>query len=588
MAAPQGGLGQASAQTSATAKAPALDVDAKQAELLETKKEPTGLQKVMVDLDAQRNAMNEALLRMRQSLDERKNKLFDPVLMQTAAGFLKPTKTGSFGESLGYAAENAGAAAEKQQIEDAQNQKLEMELMEKQQAFNQQNAMSSYRAGKLGLLPTAGTPAGEPSAGAPSVGAPPAPSAASGALSLRPGQLPSSVAGRASPAGGAIQRPAITDREIEESYLVDPSGKLAKELTEMAKLQREDTIVIDNKPYSKSRQEFGEGNPDTVVERDFGRYIGTKKVPYWFSKQYDEVLAEAKEKNQPELVFDFFKKYDMLEPPRGKDAAGKPFYETPKEKENREAIIQERLKAQVGEEKSQITFLETNARLSRDTMNVAKDIRATAEANPRAFDLLNNPGIADAVKRAAERGITAGSLGNFSIPTRELETYRLDANDRQALQLMAQKLSQLTVQFRKSARAPGEGATTESEGRLYAELGALPSDTAKVIRLKMEALEEKAKFDQQVFKVWTKFSKNPENTYRDFLASGYEEGTELNKVMQSYDSRLEKIRSANADLFRTAPKSEAAPAAPSATPAKPAPAGETYSQRLERLKKEGK
>jgi cell division septation protein DedD len=258
----------------------------------------------------------------------------------------------------------------------------------------------------------------------------------------------------------------------------------------------------------------------------------------------------------------------MMEPTR-KGANCFPEYETPEDKKRREDIIQERLKAQIGEEKGQITALESNARLARDTINVAKDIRATAEANKTAFDLMNDPGIADAVKRAAERGITAGSLGNFSIPARELESYKLSYEDRQALQLMAQKMSQLTVQFRKSARAPGEGATTESEGRLYAELGALPSDTAAVIRLKMEALEEKAKFDQAVFRAWSKFSKDPSNTYRDFLSSAYEDGTELNKIMENYDARLEKMRRSNADLFRTTPKPAAAPAAPAA-PAKPA------------------
>jgi hypothetical protein len=91
----QGGLGQASA---AQAKPPAapnqagskFDAGAVQAENLEelTKAKPTGLKETIVDdLGDQREAMNAALLRMRESLDVRKNRLFDPVLMQTAAGF---------------------------------------------------------------------------------------------------------------------------------------------------------------------------------------------------------------------------------------------------------------------------------------------------------------------------------------------------------------------------------------------------------------------------------------------------------------------------------------------------------------------
>ena len=120
MAIPTSPLGQASAaQVKSSAPVQAggkFDASAVQADNLEelSKSKPTGLkEKIVDDLGDQREAMNSALLRMRASLDDRKNRMFDPVLMQAASGFLKPTKTGSFGESLGYAAEGAGVAAER-------------------------------------------------------------------------------------------------------------------------------------------------------------------------------------------------------------------------------------------------------------------------------------------------------------------------------------------------------------------------------------------------------------------------------------------------------------------------------------------
>jgi hypothetical protein len=58
--------------------------------------------------------------------------------MQTAAGFLKPTKTGSFGESLGYAADMAGTAADRELVNQRENQKMEMELAAKELEFRQQ------------------------------------------------------------------------------------------------------------------------------------------------------------------------------------------------------------------------------------------------------------------------------------------------------------------------------------------------------------------------------------------------------------------------------------------------------------------
>lgn len=577
----QGGLGQVSAPPPPPKP---VDLGANQINNLdkvtEQDREPTYAEKAVADRAAASKELDRQINVLRAGLERRMTPAFDPALMKLAAGFLKPTRTGSFGESAGYAAEGYADENEKQIARDAQVQKMHMELLEKQQALRSQSAIDQFTlnrfgnkapAGMMQTSPPQGSPMGSP-AGAPMGGAPSSGAPEPSAMSLMPGQLPQSrnaPVGRASPTGGSIEMPPITDAQIAEANLIDSSGKLAKQLTEEAKLQREDIIMIDGKPYLKSQRKFLEGSPDTIVDRDFGRYVGTKKVPMWFAAQYDAVKSEALQQNRPELVFDFLKKHDMIEKPRMGDS-GKPEYETPDEEKRRKELMQKRAEAQIGEEKGQISALETNARTARDTSNLTKDIRATAESNKTAFDLLNSPGIADAVKRAAERGITAGSLGNFSIPTRELESYKLSDSDRQALQLLAQKMSQLTVQFRKSARAPGEGATTESEGRLYAELGALPSDTAKVIRLKMEALDEKAKYDQQVFVAWNKFSKNPENTYRDFLASAYEPNSALNNINEAYDARLEKMRKNNADLFRTSPKApESKPAASSSAPSAP-------------------
>lgn len=574
----QGGLGQVSAPPPPPKPVNPSEVQANNLDkVTEQDREPTYAEKAVADRAAASKELEKQINVLRAGLERRMTPAFDPALMKLASGFLKPTRTGSFGESAGYAAEGYADENEKQIARDAQIQKMHLELLEKQQALRSQSAIDQFTLNRFGNKAPAGmmqTPQGAPAApqeapaGAPMGGAT-APKQ-SGAMSLMPGQMPTSQpVGRTSPTGGSIEMPPITDAQIAEANLIDPSGKLAKQLTEEAKLQREDVIMIDGKPYSRATRQFLPGSPDTMIDRDFGRYVGTKKVPMWFAAQYDAVKSQALQQNRPELVFDFLKKHDMIEKPRTGDS-GKPEYESVDEKKRREELIQERAKSQIGEEKGQIAALETNARTARDTSNLTKDIRATAESNKTAFDLLNSPGIADAVKRAAERGITAGSLGNFSIPTRELESYKLSDSDRQALQLLAQKMSQLTVQFRKSARAPGEGATTESEGRLYADLGALPSDTAKVIRLKMEALDEKAKYDQQVFMAWSKFSKNPENTYRDFLASAYEPNAPLNNINEAYDARLEKMRKNNADLFRTSPKApESKPSASSSAPSAP-------------------
>jgi hypothetical protein len=310
---------------------------------------------------------------LKKNLESRMTPRFDPMLLKISAGLLRPTKTGSFGESLGYAAEGAAEESDKQLARNAQIDKMKMELMEKQQGMNQQNLIADYHASRLGITPQGVKPSGAPAGGA-SVLPTGAPSgsfagATPSALALKAGEMPQrgEPVGRTGPTGGAVQMKPITDRDIAEANFIDPSGKLAKDLAEQAKLQREDIIMIDGRPYLKSERKFLEGSPDTIVERNFGRYVGTLKVPNWFAQQYDAVKNEAQATNNPELVFEFLRKNDMLEPSSKKDASGKPVYKSAEERKQEDEINQERLKAQISEEKGPITMLESNARLARDT-----------------------------------------------------------------------------------------------------------------------------------------------------------------------------------------------------------------------------
>jgi hypothetical protein len=351
--------------------------------------------------------------------------------------------------------------------------------------------------------------------------------------------------------GAPRKQNLITDADIEQAYLLDPSGKYGKELAEIAKLQREDVKAIGNRPYSTSRQQFLDADPDQIVEVDFGRYIGPKKVPYRVYKEWEAAHEKANATGDRNIEFDWFKSKGWMDgEPSTKTQGGKG--EAPMtldERKRRDELRAKRSEAQIGEEKTAISQLDTNMRSSRELINSARDIKEIAKTNPRAFDLMNDDGIAAAVARAAQKGIQAGNFGSISIPASDLASYKLEKEDREALQMFAQKYAQLTVQFRKAARVPGEGATTEREGDLYAQLGAMPSDTAKVIRLKSEFVELKGKYDQEVFKAWNRFSKNPDNSYRDFLASD-----ELQRVNDAYDNRLGEMRNANAELFRAAPK----------------------------------
>ena len=539
--------------------------------------------KTLEERRRQSDALMAQIEKLKSSLDSRKGLPFDPVMMAGAAGFLKPTKTGSFGESLGYAAEGMSSEAEKEFARRQAMAKLDLELAEKGLAATTKNlemedllrlsgmggkAMPAPKVGPAGAAP-AGGPVGGP------VGGP-----AGGPAAPAPAGSPAPTAGTVGQTGAPNQMRLISDSDITRAYAI--SKEYGDKIANIAKMQREDIISTPEGPFSRSQQKYLEVEPHQtkIIERDFGRFIGPKKVPERLSREYDKIRAEAVEKNDPDIEFNWFKRQGWLEgpikPTKEEVAAGKapatgagadkpPM--TAQERETQEALRKKRGETEIEEEKTQISTVRQNMEKARGLTNIAKDMTTYASSNPRAFQLLQDTTIKDAIFRAAEKGITTPG-GTIAFPARELETYKLSPQDREALQMFMQKYAELTVNFRKVARAPGEGATTESEGLLFSQLGALPSDTSRVIILKSHALELKAEYDKQLFRAWNNFKKdNRDASYGDFLASDVKE-----KLDNNYDATLQKVRERNADLFggkKPAAEKPAAPSAPAAPAARP-------------------
>jgi hypothetical protein len=154
---------------------------------------------------------------------------------------------------------------------------------------------------------------------------------------------------------------------------------------------------------------------------------------------------------------------------------------------------------------------------------------------------------------------------------------------------------------------------SDFETRLLGGIYALPSDSARAIILKSDALILQGMFDENRFKLWNQKSKQPGYTYNDFLVDD-----DFKALKESYRKTLDRVREENLDLLTprrresgARPSSGAAPAsAPAASaPARPAsapasapapapapapasqeatqpPANEKLSERLKRLQKE--
>jgi hypothetical protein len=220
---------------------------------------------------------------------------------------------------------------------------------------------------------------------------------------------------------------------------------------------------------------------------------------------------------------------------------------------------------------------------SQNMEALAKDVLSLTESNTRAFNLMQNATVRDSVLRAIEQGasVTAGPMTvAFNLPVRIAlqgnKEYQLTSEDISALQLFQQKQSAITAEMRKLSRIPGEGALTGTEGKLYEAIGLLPTDSAKVLALKSEAIIQRARFDFRAGQLLSQFQTEQPNKSFAYFQHNNEDYLELRK---NYIATLDKMRTETAQYLRTSPK-------PAAKPKTEAPAGETFSQRLNRLKKE--
>lgn len=541
----QGGLSQASAGLQA---APAASVD-----VPETTKPANPMQAVADDVSSQREALNEALLRMRQGLDERKNRMFDPVMMQAAAGFLKPTKTGSFGESLGYAAENAGTASERDMLHQRENQKMEAELAGKEMDLRQQlggdQMMRSLLKGQPGgmLNSVAGQAAGQ-SAG---------PSQANPQQVLMDAQQ------------GRIK---VTDEVLLLANRVNP--KLLPVLQEMRKSQEgEEKNAIERKKLETTTRKVIPRGGRTERDMNAAEYAEYQSA----LKQYLGDGDEAK-------LLNFYDSKGWLEseqvrgrpiPKAGEPSVAVPSALSATQQKGAEETSVATAKERATSAEKNASKLALHADGAFENTNIANDMIGYAKNNPLVFDIMNRPGLGNAIARAVEQGVTAGNF-NVSLPASVIKQYELSSNDLTALQMFMQKNAQLQSRGRQLNRTPGEGSISDYETRLLGGIYALPSDSARAIILKSDALILQGKFDEERFKLWSKKSKDSSFSYNDFLVDD-----DFKSLKSDYRKTLEKVREDNLDLLSPSRKTSASTKA--ATPATTAPDGETYTQRLKRL-----
>ena len=523
--------GAASAQPSALPN-PAAEADQEEARQLDvpriTDKSP------FEDLQLTRSKLDKKIQEMQDALDYRKNIPFDPMLMQVAAGFLKPTKTGSFGESLGSAAENATAQAERDWARQQEINKQKLALTQSQLTLKQQMAGNDLMMRTMGGGPGATTLSNQ------------------------------------APSPGGQQDPAA-----KLQAATSPNQPVTEDIIAMAKLTGDpDTLKF-----------FEEKRKRELEERKIasGEY-GLKLEPYLLNRTIDGISVSerqayeraraqfAKDKDVNKLMA-FYDSMGWLEPD-SRAAAGTTDYKLPPSKEQKE-ITQEGLKTEnkvIGEEGGKMAMaMATSAKQAQDVKNLSSEAIGIAKAAPNAFKLLSNKDSQirkdiDIIQDAMRRGVST-PWGSFSIPTDHLAAAtELTDTERDALQKFAQIEAQFTL-FNRRTWLQGQGAISNGESQTASMLGPQVLDRPEVIQMKAQALELKADFDQKAYADYEKWKdKNPGKLYGKYLVSD-----DFKAIQDDYVSKLDRMNKANAKFFAAGSAPSSGSSAKTETPKSEAP-----------------
>lgn len=466
-------------------------------------------------MDAQRRYLEgQAKLDARReqliaAMTSRKSRAFDPSLMRLAAGLLAPTKTGSFGESLGYGVAGMAEEQEKEFARQQQEAKLAYELEaagleQRQKMMGNQMAlqyMQQKQAPQMPAAPAGGAPAG-------GVGAAPAGGVSAGAPGYYQG----------------MKLPTAEEFILMQQF----NPPMAKAMEEL--LKRE----LEERKYALEAQKAGQQEV-TVNMLD----IGEMKVPFPLAQQYRQIAKQAAETGSKQPLYQFYIDNGLMQPPeRPGETIAKP--ETQQEREARG----ERYKVTAQEEaKSSVAIKDriyTSSEQAPMIINASEAIFGLA-SNPKtagAFGVLSKPGVKSAILSALSEGVRAGQT-SISFPGIEEAVRKIGGTQAEidAALMAARYLAELELGFRKSFLA-GQGAVSNMEAEVTRRLGGSLADSPRVAMAKAEVLMARAKFDQQANKLLEAWEdKNPNAHAKKFKSS-----PEYERLVNEYNDHLKQLQ----------------------------------------------
>jgi hypothetical protein len=529
----------------------------------------------------------------RDILEQRNNRLFDPTYLAMAQGFFAPTKTGSFGESLGNVAAMVGPAQQAEEKRTMDMAKMRMELAQQglQTSIQGQNAQqdADLLARMTGTQPKTapampapvqgGAPVPPPAVAPslPSATTPPAPQPpSSGALAqvappvaqtaqtaqlsplaqaAPPAAQPAPQAS-AQPVGQQLfpAQPSTWDQD-ETAYAMaqrragKPMGEIMKEIDEI----RRKNIVVNERgaTNTKTGQVYAPVDPTPTEVRipDKGVFTTTKTLA--------SRLANAQANNNPE---EYYKVADLITQgmkrppvanaptpanatPTGAAPANAPVQGGMLTKEQEEAQAARKKEMASGEAKSEVERRKTlpdDIKRYDSLARSADSLYEIVDKNPKGFGTFDKAGVLPAIGVLVRDGIRANKvsvdMGGFEDAFRAANP-RIKDSDINAVRLGASEQANIELNY-ANMFLKGTGPITEGERAIVRRAGAgNVSMSPEVLKLRAQAVSKRASYERDDLNAYREFvAKNPDSTYLNYMDT-----PKFKSLFSDYDKDMRKM-----------------------------------------------
>ena len=535
-------------------------------------------------LDAQKNA--------REKYEERNNRLFDPTMLAMAQGFLAPTKTGGFGESLGNVAAAVGPAqsAEEKRIMEMAKMRLDMATqglsteIQTKKAQRSADLMKNIMSGGApdavpqiaSVAPEDSKPLAQPAVGAlPAVAPPPpsplstppvappqaAPQVAPIQASALPPAPPVASAQPPQPAGVQLfpaQPQGYSQQEKMIALSMESAGKEPYEIMQAIDEFRRKGLVVEKGQTTDVRSGRIYTDFDPTPTETYIDGFGNLKIPASQAKMYGRERDPAKRAVlAKEIIYGLQNPPSPPSPPNatptGAPPAGAPTQEGTQPKA-RPTVEQEEAE-RAGSKKSAEKTAEGKADRTSEVMKkveVAESVRYIAQ---NAKTVINQPGseafmgifekpkIKTALALMLEDSVfaptnfrTALTAANIPLTVARLPT-ESGKEYEERKQDVFDRFNQATVimaqaRFEASRLASGQGTITEGERKLFSDTTINTKMSVNSFNKIADMLIERSKFAEDLGRNLTE-SKMQIDDFKQTPA--------YKKMAKDYESRLSSI-----------------------------------------------